>query len=493
MPCTVLFFPLRRVGCAALLSTLLVACASNVHRSPPPIAPPLAAQQARVTIVSQQTALNAEKPAPAAWWELFNDATLTALEAEVEHSFELRAALARIEESRALLGLSSANRRPQFDGEAGYSRAALSEYAGLSLLGAPSHASNNHALGLQLTWELDLWGHLRQLENAARANLEASWYEREAMRVSITAELARTYLLLRGTQAQIQLGQENRRIAEELVRMADSRERNGIASRYDAASARADLAGVEASLLKWQQQRDGLMNALALLLGRAPRELNERLGVAGLPPMPARLPIGLPSELARQRPDIRQAQARLQAAVADIGAAEADFYPRIRLGAGLGVQAIRLDDLGNWGARQYSVGPTLHLPIFDGARLSSQLALSEARHQSAAIAYQQVVLRAWHEVDNALSLYASEQARHQQLHTAEQQSREALTVARDAYREGSGAFTSLLLAQRSLLNSQSALADCATASALSVVGLYRALGGGWSSVLLPAAAVAEAS
>lgn len=229
------------------------------------------------------------------------------------------------------------------------------------------------------------------------------------------------------------------------------------------------------------------MNALALLLGKPPRELDARLAMAGLPPMPRRLPISISSELARQRPDILQAEARLRAAVADIGAAKADFYPRIRLTGAIGLLASGFSDMGSWDSRRYSIGPVLYLPIFQGGRLESNLALSESRHRLAGLAYQQTVLRAWHEVDDALDAYATETKRHEQLQLALEQSRTALFVAQRGYQEGSADFTSVLVARRSLLSSQSELADCATASALSVVSLYRALGGAWSPELRTAA------
>ena len=270
--------------------------------------------------------------------------------------------------------------------------------------------------------------------------MQAAEFGRDAARVSVAGDVARTYLLLRGVQAQEKISGEHRQVVLQLLRMAASRERNGVATRFDVAAARADLARIEARLLQLQHQREVSMNALALLLGKPPRELDARLAMAGLPPMPRRLPISISSELARQRPDILQAEARLRAAVADIG-----------------------------------------------GRLESNLALSESRHRLAGLAYQQTVLRAWHEVDDALDAYATETKRHEQLQLALEQSRTALFVAQRGYQEGSADFTSVLVARRSLLSSQSELADCATASALSVVSLYRALGGAWSPELRTAA------
>ncbi len=252
----------------------------------PSLASPDAALRSRAAVVANEPAL-IEEPAPSEWWQLFGDATLTALQAE---AFEIQPGSSgratRIEESRAQLGLANAARRPQISAEASYTRSALSEHSPMALLGAPTEASNLWSLGLQAGWELDLWGHLRHLSESAEARLQASGYGMEAMKVSVAGDVARTYLLLRGVQAQMDIVEENRQIAENLVRMAESRQRNGVATRFDAAAARADVAGIEARLSQLQQQRDALMNALALLLAKPPRELDGRLASAGLPTMP---------------------------------------------------------------------------------------------------------------------------------------------------------------------------------------------------------------
>ncbi|WP_335589157.1 MULTISPECIES: efflux transporter outer membrane subunit [Hydrogenophaga] len=475
-----------RLWCAAI-ALALAGCTVVPQRPAPELATPQAALLARAATMDGATGLS-HAPVPAAWWMLFNDGTLSELQAEAAASnLDLQAAVARIEESRAQLGLARAAQAPQLAAEAGYARSAQSEYAPLARLGAPTTASSAWQLGLQAGWELDLWGHLRQLGVAADARLQASGYGAQAVRISVAGDIARTYLLLRGAQAQLALAGQQRAIAADLVRLAESRRRHGVATRFEAAAARAEVAVTDARRAQLKQQRDALMNALALLLGQAPRELDARLfDGAGPPPMPRELPIGVASELASQRPDILRADAQLRAALADIGAAEADFYPRIRLTGSLGLQASALSDLGDWGARRYSLGPSLYLPLFDGGRLQSQLALTQARHRTAAITYQQTVLNAWHEVDDALGAHVAERERHTQLTLAVAQQQAALDVARRAWQEGTADFTAVLVAQRTLIAGQAMLSECATAAALSVVALYRALGAGWSDALAEA-------
>ncbi|HKT26858.1 TolC family protein [Dyella sp.] len=471
----------------AVATTLAIAgCTTSNDIRAPTLASTAAAERSRNATVATSPALTDKSP-PSEWWKLFGDATLTTLESEaLASNLDLQAAAAHVDESRAQLGLVNASRRPQVAAEADYTRSGISQHSPLSALGAPSTAFNTWGLGIEVSWEVDLWGYLRHLSESANARLQASEFDMASVKVSVAGDVARTYLLLRGTQAQIDISEQNRQIAEHLRQLADSRLQNGVATHFDVASASADVASIDARLSQLHEQSDALTNALTLLLGQPPRELDAILGSSAMPSMPKQLPIGVPSELARNRPDILQAEARLHAAVADIGAAKADFYPRISLTGNLGVQAFDLSDLGSWNSRQFSFGPSLYLPIFQGGRLKRNLELSEARQHLAGIAYQKTVLNAWSEVDDALDAYTTEVKRHHQLQDAVTQNQAALNVAMRAYHQGTVDFTTVLIARRSLLASQAELTDCTTASALSVVSLYRALGGGWSPELLAA-------
>lgn len=319
---------LRRAACSApALALALAGCVTAPDVRGPALASPEAALRSRAAVVAGEPAL-AETAVPSQWWDLFGDATLIALEAEAtESNLDLQK---RRRAHRRKPGTPGAGRcrAPAAAGGGcrvhpfGHQRAlaagrARRADAGLRYLAARP--------GGRLGWTSG--GRLRHQSESAEANLEASGYGKEAVRVSIAAEVAYTYLQLRGVQAQESVAEQNRQLADGLVRMAESRERHGVATRFDAAAARADVAGIDARLSQLHHKREALMNALALLLGKPPRELDDRLAAAALPAMPKRLPVGIPSELARQRPDILQADARLRAAVADIGAAEADFYP----------------------------------------------------------------------------------------------------------------------------------------------------------------------
>ena len=422
------------------------------------------------------------KPPPADWWRLLDDPVLGSLQERAQAgNLDLQAAAVRIEQSRAQLGIAAAQLLPSVGVGASQAREGLSEYGKFAALGAPSSPSDFWQLAFDASWEIDLWGRARRARESAAAQLAASAYDREAVRVALAAEVARNYLQLRGVQAQLDIARDNRALAERLLRLTDSRERHGVATRFDSAAARAQLATVNSTIPDLVQRRNALLNALALLLGEAPRALDATLRAAmPLPSLPASLPVGLPSELARRRPDILRAEAQLHAATAAIGVAKADFYPRVGLRGRFGVEAFDSGDLAGWDARFFSVGPTVYLPLFEGGRLTQRLALSEAGQKAAALAYRQTVLRAWHEVDDALDALVAERGRHAELEVALAENRQALHAAERAYREGAADYLGVLTAQRQLLASQTSVSASATNATLTLVNLYKSLGGGWS-------------
>lgn len=423
-------------------------------------------------------------PMETEWWKLFNDDILTELEVRVQQTnLDLHLAASRVEQSRAYLGVAGSVLLPRLGISSGYAREAISAHGPMAKLGAKDTPHDLWQGGFDASWEIDLWGHARRSNESAEAMMQASAFQHEGVRVSIAAEVARTYLLLRFVQTQLGITKQNQSIAEHALKLAQSRVENGIATRFESASASAQLSTIKAMIPKLDEQRDALMNALALLMGAPPRTLNSLLTtIHAIPSVPQQIPVGLPSELARRRPDILQAEARLHAATAAIGSAKADFYPRIRLVGNLGSQSLTSSEWGNWSSRFFSVGPTLYLPIFEGGRLKSTLALSEAREQEAAIFYQQTVLHAWHEVDDALSAYSAVQKRDELLTQASEQNRQAYEVSLRRYEEGAADYLMVLTAQRSLLTSQMELVDNTSHISLAMVNLYKALGGGWAAM-----------
>ena len=418
---------------------------------------------------------------PKMWWLLFDDPLLAKLQRRAQNdNLDIQLASERIEQSRAQLGIASSQLLPSVGANASYVRERLSENGKFVALGAPAGPSDFWRIGFDAAWEVDLWGKARREREGAAASMEAVVYDREAVRVAISAEVARAYLQLRGVQSQLGISQNSRKIAERTLRLVESRMRNGVATRFEISSAKAQLASVKATVPELISRRNQLMNALALLLGEQPRTLDAELSkTMPLPSLPTRVPVGISSELAHRRPDILKSEAQLHAATAAIGVAKADFYPRIGLKGTVGVEAFESGDLESWGSRFFSIGPTVYLPIFQGGRLMQRVALNEARQKSAAINYRKTVLQAWHEVDNALDAWASQQNQYDELQISYEQNKHALHTAERGYQEGVADYLSVLMAQRSLLASQTRLNASATDAALTVVNLYKSLGGGW--------------
>ncbi|MFY9959986.1 efflux transporter outer membrane subunit [Pseudomonas sp. Hg5Tf] len=434
-----------------------------------------------------------EQPAPSQaqaeplqqrWWEDFHDAKLSELiERASQRNLDLQIASARLLQSRALRASIASEQTPAIDLGAGYNRARNSAQG----LNDPSGEGGKSAFNLwqgdlTASWELDLWGRVRRQVEAADAVVEVAENDRRGVLLSLLAETAGNYIQLRAVQSTLAVTQENLEVSRHSLRLSQMRLRDGVATALDVAQASAQVASIEARLPTLEERQAQLINALSLLLAEPPRSLQAELLAPGAMPAPQqRFAIGVPSELAERRPDILQAAAQLHAATASIGVAKADFYPSIRLSGSVGFQALQLSDFGGWDSRRFGIGPQLSLPIFDGGRLRGVLQLREAQQQEAALHYQQVVLRAWHEIDDVLRLYNASQLRRDLLAEAVRQNRIALQTAQQQYVEGAVDFLNVLSVQGALLASEEQWVESSASVSQALVGLYKALGGGWQA------------
>lgn len=267
------------------------------------------------------------------------------------------------------------------------------------------------------------------------------------------------------------------------MQVTKTRAQKGLTTGLDVENAAAQVEAVRATLPALEDQESARINALSLLLDEPPGALRGELARAKpIPPVPPRVPLGIPSELARRRPDIRQAEAQLHAATATIGVAIADFYPSVKFNGNVEFNALDLKNLWKGSSLQYVFGPTVSLPIFEGGRLKSTLELREAQQQEAAIAYHKTVLQAWHEVVNALVAYRTEQERRARLRAQTEHSRQALALSRVRYTNGVADFITTLDAERTLLQAELQYAQSTTTVSTNLVRLYKALGGGWEAV-----------
>lgn len=459
---------------------------------------PLPAAESRITTAA----------ADPAWWKIFNDPMLTELETEVAASnLDLRAATFRLAESTAERRIASAAQFPHMEANASYARERASTNGILGLMGtmeqemAGNIASGTQGFGpaalpgsvgnpsfnlpqygMSASWEVDLWGHVRRQVEAANAAMRGTEEMRRGILVSLMAETAQDYIDLRATQSQIGILNHNIDIARNSVKLTTLRFEQGAATRLDVAEATGQLHGFESRLSPLKSEEIHLLNALSFLIARQPGELDARLGTpAAVPPVPTDIPVGLPSQLAERRPDVRMAVERLHAATASIGVAIADFFPRITLSGSLDVQALQFSGLGSWASRQYGFGPTATLPLFEGGRLTGQLHLRKAQQQEAATVFQRTVLKAWEEIDDAMAAFTAAQNERDRLAEAVHENEIAVETAKAQYVQGSADFLNVLTLQNALLNSQSTLVASTARVAESVTHLYRALGGGWET------------
>ena len=473
---------ISRRTCALFAAALLSGCSVGPDFAPPDAGLP------QKPFAAPEAAGRLTAPPDPEWWSLFHDTTLTALENRVASAnLDVKTATLRLAESRFQRGVTAAAELPTLNGDAKDTRQQYSKNGVVSLISGLAPGQNiaippftEYNTGFDASWELDLWGHVRRQVESAGAQVEKADEQRRDALVSALAEVARDYISLRGVQVQLGIARDNLKIAEDVRRLADERRAKGLQSGLDSENAAAQIEAVRAQVPTLEQQESEEINALGFLLDEPPGALKARLGSPRTMPLsPAAVPVGVPAELARRRPDIRAAEAQLHSATADIGVAVASFYPTVELNGVVGFDSLNVTNLWRGSSLQYSFGPSVSLPIFNGGRLKNMLELREAQQQEAAIAYHRTVLRAWHDVVNALVAHRLEQQRRVRLSAQLSHARQALDIARTRYRDGVAEFLSVLDAERTALLAEQQLAQSTVNVELDEVQLFKALGGGW--------------
>ncbi|MDU1573039.1 MAG: efflux transporter outer membrane subunit [Pantoea sp.] len=446
-------------------------------------------------------AQQASKTAPGAvntrWWQTFNDPQLNSLiDRAVEGNLTLQQAVLRIAGARQELAQARGGLFPSLNGSAKVTRQQLGLEGLLKANGATDQLDSETASQLSsleqpvtlyqgsfdASWELDLWGKVRRQVELADAQTQAAIEQRNDALVSLEAEVARAYLQLRGAQATVATLEQQIAVAQQSWELTQSQQRNGLAPLTDVENARAQLSSLQAQLPQYQSQARQAMNGLAVLLGKTPGALdNELFAPKAMPALPQIVPVGIPATLARRRPDIRQAEATLHAQTANIGVSVAQLFPSLSLTGQLGVRNTDVSYLDNWSSHFYSIGPSLSIPIFQGGRLVSSVKLARAQQASAALDYRQTVLTALQDVENALVSYRADQARVTALDETTGSLQRAFDLASDSYRQGISTFIDVLDAQRQLAQAQEQATQARMQSALDLVALYKALGGGWET------------
>jgi NodT family efflux transporter outer membrane factor (OMF) lipoprotein len=479
----------------AAAALALGACTVGPNFEPPkPNAPAAWSAAASPSSPSRPVA----EPAEAAWWTSFNDPELTSLIARAdEASLDLKQAALRIAEARAQRDVQAAGLLPNLNGNASWQGTRLSENTptgktftsigkGPGIPGFPNVSFPNpygqYQLGFDASWEIDLFGRVRRGIEAADADVAAAAEDSHDARLALMAEVARSYVDLRGAQLKRQVTEADLATLRDLLELARQRRAAGLSSDIDVSRAAAQVTAGEAQLPLLDRQIASDINQLSRLVDREPGALKAELAAAKpVPPVPPRVPVGLPSDLARRRPDIRAAEARLHAATAQIGVAQADLYPRLTLSASGGWQSEGLSNLVDWASRFGSIGPKVEVPIFDAGRRRANVRIQDARAHEAAISYASTVLGALHEADDALIAYDTEQTRRASLDATVAEDRTAVDLARQRYVSGIASFLDVLDAERTLQQNELTLADSTTAVSTNLIALYKALGGGWEA------------
>ncbi|MGD9366070.1 MAG: efflux transporter outer membrane subunit [Desulfobacteraceae bacterium] len=410
------------------------------------------------------------------WWTLFNDPLLDKLiQSAKENNRDLMAAIARVEEAKALLGFSKGAHLPQLDAAGSVIRQETGDN-GLS----PGADETLSAADIGAGWEIDLFGRIRRSVEAATAAYQASAEDRNDMMISLYAKVALAYLDIRTFQARLISAQANIESQQSVLVLTQSRFRHGLATNLDVAQAQRVLASTEAEVPPLKIGLSQAVSALAVLLGRAPGDLAaEWLLNNPIPLPPAKVTVGVPANLLRQRPDVRRAERQLAAQTARIGVLKADLYPSFSLIGTFGYEAIDADDLFDAGSRFFSFGPSLRWNIFNGGRIRRRIEAQHARARQALFCYEQSVLNALKEVEDALIAYIQDRSRLAALERSVDASRRSVKLATDLYKQGLVDFQQVLDAQRDQFRFENQYATARGNSAANFVRLYAALGGGW--------------
>ena len=422
-----------------------------------------------------------------AWWRVFEDPVLDRLiDTAYSQNLQLRAAGIRVLEARAQLGIAIGNIYPQSQSASGslqYNR--LSNHSTFSSF---SSALSNYAqdqIGFGGNWEIDFWGKFRRAVESADAALLASVADYDSTLVSLTADVATNYISIRTLEKRIEIARENVEAQKENLKIAEAKLTYGTASERDVAQATTILNDTEASVPSLQIQLQQTKHALSILLGMPPSDLAEALaGSSGIPVPPPRVAVGIPADLLRRRPDVRAAEYRAMAQASQIGVAKAYLFPAFSLSGTFGFLSTDLgrSDLGEilqWGSRTYVAGPALQWNLFNYGQLTNNVRLQDARFQELLVAYQNAVLTAQQNVEDAIVAFQKSQERAESLSRSTGSAKQSLGLATEQYRGGITDFTTVIVSEQSLLSEQDNFVVTLGNVSSGLVAIYRALGGGW--------------
>jgi len=429
------------------------------------------------------------------WWTVFRDPVLDRLvAAAASGNLDSKRAVARIAAARANVGFARGEELPAVTAPGSVEFGRVSE--GTSpVLGGRNRTDTQYSVGLDATWEVDLWGRIARSVEAADADLQASVEDWRDVLVSLYAEVADRYVQVRTLQGRIDSALGNVRTQQRTLRLVRDRVAAGLASDLEVAQARLNLARTESAVPLFRRQLAEQVHALGVLLREAPAALYPVLDADGaIPEPPATVAVGAPRDLLRQRPDIRRAERDLAAQTARIGVVTADLYPRFSLLGFFAFQSFSAGTVFNGNSLAYGLGPQVSWNVFDGGRVRSRISAEDALTQEALVSYEQTVLFALREVEDAIANFVEEQRRRDALARSVAAARDAVSLVETLYVTGLTDFQNVQDTQRNLFEQEDLLTESEGNVTRFLVQIYRALGGGWdpdSPVSAPPAAAAS--
>ncbi|MFC1579315.1 efflux transporter outer membrane subunit [Thermodesulfobacteriota bacterium] len=472
---------------ALFLGVLLAGCAVGPDYKKPPTAEPQEWKQKEdPQIKSGPTELSQ-------WWSIFNDPVLDSLiQSAYEQNLTLRSAGVRILQARAVLGFAVGRLYPQSQALGGY----LNWNSGSETTGGSQFADlsfTEDRLGFDAAWELDFFGRFRRNVQSNIASVEASIADYDDLLVTLTAEVARVYVLIRTSENRLQIARDNVKIQGRSLQIAEARFKGGAVTELDVAQARSLLKDTEASVPRLQSSIRQSRNALATLLGKLPGEIDSMISAPGpIPNPPAEVAVGLPAELLRRRPDIRAAERQVAAQSPLIGRAKADLYPQFSLLGSIGFRAntggmSKADGAGGSSlgsmfsseAFEFIGGPAVTWNIFNYGRIKNRVRIQDAQLQQLEINYQEAVLRAYREVEDAMVGFLRTQEEVGFLAESVKASKRSVDLSMIQYREGLADYQRVLDTQRSLVIGQDLMTATMGTVVTNLIAMYKGLGGGW--------------
>lgn len=435
---------------------------------------------------SQDKAVSSAPLVHSEWWKVFGDPVLDRLvDTAYAQNLPLQIAGLRILEARAQLGIASGQLYPQVQQVGGSATAVQLSENGPNYNPLVEDNFMDYQAGFDAAWELDFWGRFRRGIEAADANLAATVADYDNALVSLTAEVARIYVRIRILEERLAIALSNIELQQESLRIATVRFNNGATTELDVQQALTNLSETQATVPAIKRSLRQSKNALSTLLGMLPSDLADMLGPPGTVPLaPESVAVGVPAELLRRRPDVRSAelQASLQSAL--IGIAESDLYPSFTLAGSIGYQS---SDTGNSSAGdlfdsdsfRFAAGPGFRWNIFNYGRLKNNVRVQDARYQQAIVNYQNTVLGAYQEVEDAMVGFVESRQESGFRGTSAEAARRSTEIARIQYREGAVDFQRVIDSERSLVNQQDLWTISRGEIALNLIAMYKALGGGW--------------